>query len=691
MRKSPIVLRTLRTVPVLRILEIPSVSLFAIPMLAMLAAALSLRAETGAESGTLTIHMILHAIGQERYEITPADGALTLNTVFEYSDRGNKRTTTAMLRTKADFTPLDLDVKERPTSVHIQGASATVKEDDAVRTFAAGSNYFTIFGPSPFAVQMMMMRYWNAHGRPRIVPMLRANPSSEPVRIEPVGHDSISVDGKIVTLDRYTVANLMFGREILWMNARGDLAAAMTFAGGLPMEAVRSEYESALPQLYRSGVAQEMADLADIDRQVPAERSGEYAIAGATLVDATGAPALADSVVIVRNGRIVSAGSRATIAIPRGMPVVDGKGRTLLPGLWEMHTHYSGVEFGPALLAAGITTARDCGGEFDYLVAQRDAIEKSDVKGGDRGNGKGTVPSPRLLLAGLVDAGGLKAFGHVTAETPEEGRAVVRRYHDAGFQQIKLYTFLTPDVIKAIADEAHRLGMTVTGHVPQALNAFEGVEAGMDQINHLNYVSNMMRAPAGGRGPVDVNSEAAQAAIRFFKDHHTVVDPTAGWGEMASHSKDVDVASFEPGILKSPFILDAKYRGMGGNTSAAQMRERTAQSIAVIGALHRAGVIIVPGSDTGLVGYGLHREIELYVEAGMSPLEAIQSATIVSARAMGLDRETGTVEAGKRADLILVDGNPLEDVRNLRRVSRVIVNGRMYDPAKLWESVGFRP
>ncbi len=648
-------------------------------LLSLLAAALSLHGE----SGTLTIHMILHAIGEEHYEITPGEGALTLNTVFEYSDRGNKRTTTVMLRTKPDFTPLDLEVKERPSTVHIQGSSATVKEDDAIRTFAAPASYFTIFGPAPFAVQMMMMRYWNAHGRPQTLPMLRANPASQPIRIEPVGHDSISVDGKTVVLDRYTVANLMFGREILWMNAQGELAAAMTFAGGLPMEAVRTEYEPALPQLYRSGVAQEMADLAEIERQVPPERSGTYAIAGATLIDATGAPALADSVVIVRNGRIVAAGSRAAVVIPRGMPVVDGKGRTLLPGLWEMHTHYSGIEFGPALLAAGVTTARDCGGEFDYLVAQRDAIEKSGEKNG--------VPGPRLLLAGLVDAGGLKAFGHVTAETPEEGRAVVRRYHDAGFQQIKLYTFLTPDVIKAIADEAHRLGMTVTGHVPQALNAFQGVEAGMDQINHLNYVSSMMRAPGGGRGPVDVNSEPAGAAIRFFKDHHTVVDPTAGWGEMASHSKEVDVTSFEPGILKSPFILDAKYRGMGGNTTAAQMHERTAQSIAVIGALHRAGVAIVPGSDTGLVGYGLHREIELYVEAGMTPLEAIQSATIVSARAMGLDRETGTVEAGKRADLILVEGNPLQDIRDLRKVSRVIVNGRMYDPAKLWESVGFRP
>jgi imidazolonepropionase-like amidohydrolase len=246
-------------------------------------------------------------------------------------------------------------------------------------------------------------------------------------------------------------------------------------------------------------------------------------------------------------------------------------------------------------------------------------------------------------------------------------------------------------VVKAISAEAHRLGMTVTGHVPQALNAFEGVEAGMDQINHLNYVSNMMRAPGGGRGPIDVNSEAAAKAIQFFKDHHTVVDPTAGWGEMAGHSKEVDVATFEPGITKAPFVLDAKFRGMGGQTTADQMKIRTAQTLAAIGALHKAGVAIVPGSDTGLVGYGLHREIELYVQAGMTPMEAIQSATIVSARAMKLDRDSGTIEPGKRADLILVDGNPLANISDIRKVSRVVTNGRLYRTDQLWISVGFRP
>src|SRR5262249_49106037 len=257
----------------------------------------------------------------------------------------------------------------------------------------------------------------------------------------------------------------------------------MTFAGGLPMEAVRTEFEPALPDLYRAGVAQEMANLDAIDRAVPPEHSGTYAIAGATLVDATGVAPVPDAVVVVRDGRIAAAGPRGTTPMPRGAAVVNAAGQTVLPGLWEMHTHASGIEFGPASLAAGITTARDCGGEFDYLVAMRDAVDKRQAIG------------PRWLLAGLVDSGGAQAFGHVPHDTPDEGRRGVRRYHAAGFVQMKLYTYLTRDVVRAIADEAHALGMTVTGHVPQALTTAAGIEAGMDQINHLNYVTSMLRTP----------------------------------------------------------------------------------------------------------------------------------------------------------------------------------------------------
>lgn len=644
--------------------------------LALVLTAIALRAQTG----DMVIHMMLHAIGGEHYDIASSSDGIALETTFHYADRGLfERTVTAELQMKPGYTPAGATVKAtgEPYTVRIAGDTATVQESGGTRAFATPEHYFPITGPSPFALQMAMMRYWGAHGNPPALSVLRVKPGAEPIRIEFAGKDSITVAGRRVELERYTIANLMFGREVLWMDNQSNLAAAMTFAGGLPMEAVRDEYEPALRELYRAGVAQEMADLDAIGREVPPERSGVFAIAGATLVDGTGAPAVEDAVVLIRNGRIAAVGPRAKISIPRGMAIIDAKGRTLLPGLWEMHTHFSGVEFGPALLASGITTARDCGGEFDYLVEQRDAVEK-----------RGAI-SPRLLLAGLVDAGGAKAFGDVVAETPDEGRAAVDRYHAAGFQQIKLYTYLTLDVVKVMAAEAHRLGMTVTGHVPRALTTMEGIEAGMDQINHLNYVTSMLRTPGTRR--VDPDSETFKKGVRFLLDHHTVVDPTAGWGEMSGHSKEVDAASFEPGILKAPFVLDAKFRGMGGSATPEQMRSRMKDSLMVINRLHAAGVPIIPGSDTGLVGYGLHRELELYVEAGFTPMEAIQSATIVAARAMNLDRDSGTVETGKRADLILVDGNPLTNIADLRRVSRVVANGSVYDASRLWKSVGFRP
>jgi len=230
--------------------------------------------------------------------------------------------------------------------------------------------------------------------------------------------------------------------------------------------------------------------------------------------------------------------------------------------------------------------------------------------------------------------------------------------------------------------------MTVTGHVPQALSTMAGIEAGMDQINHLNYVTSMLRTDANA--PTDLQSDIAIRAIAFLLEHHTVVDPTSSW-EMSGHSREVDVASFEPGITTCAFDTRCKVPRRHGRHDDGGADEGAHDTDV---GRHRSAaqgrVPIVPGSDTGLVRHGFHREIELYVQAGMTPLAAIQSATIVSARAMGLDRDSGTIEPGKRADLIVVNGDPLKDITLLRRVTRLVTNGRMYDASALWHSVGFR-
>ncbi|HEX4308630.1 MAG TPA: amidohydrolase family protein [Acidobacteriaceae bacterium] len=636
------------------------------------------------EEGSYSIHLLLHKIGTEHYTVTETTpGHLEMMTTSTSSDRGMKRTVTSKLEMGASFAPLLLEQSASGGSstdewrTEVKSGTAAVQERGVDRTMRSPAVAFAGYGTMSASMQMMMMRYWKAHHQPMRLPILRASTEALPVEIRLVGHDSYSLQGRMVRLTRYTVANLMFGREIVWMNDDGRLAALMTFAGGLPLEEIREGYESVESQLEHSGVQQEMLDLDDLDRDVPAVAKGTFAIVGARLIDGTGSSPVEHSIVMVRDGRITAAGSAETVRVPAGVRVIHAEGKSLLPGLWEMHAHYSGVEFGPALLAAGVTTARDCGGEFEFLTTVRSKIDRDHALG------------PKLLLAGLIDSGGPLAFGYVDVTTPEEAVAAVDMYADAKFEQIKVYTQIQPDVLKAISAEAHRRGMTVTGHVPAAVNAFDGIADGMDQINHLQFVTRAM-VPEGHTGPVDLESKRAQEMITLLKEKQIVVDPTLGWGEMAGHPKSVDVASFEPGIHAAPFTLSSKFRALGVPAAdEAKFHERMETNLKVVGALYRAGVTIVPGSDTGLLGYGLDRELELYVQAGMPPMAAIQSATLVPARVMKLDGEVGSIEVGKRADLILVQGNPLEHISDIRRVVSVVANGRMYDSKTLGRSVGF--
>ena len=633
------------------------------------------------EHGTYNIHLLLHAIGTEEYTLTqPASGHLQLTTQSTASDRGMKRNSTASLEMDASYTPLHFEqhsLPARPGSdldTQLTPTLAVVHEGEATRSFKPATPSFVGSASMPASLEMMMMRYWERHGRPAHLPLLRSSDQALPLEIKLVGHEALQSKGHIVRLTRYTVNNLVFGREILWMNDSHRLAAVMTFAGGLPQETVLDEYEPVLGALVHSAVEQEMLDLATLTRQVQPQAQGTYAITGARLIDGTGTPALENATVIVRNGKIAAAGQSPA---PPGMRVIHAEGDSLLPGLWEMHTHYSGVEFGPALLARGITTARDCGGEFEFLTTVRQKIIKNHELG------------PRLLLAGLIDSGGAPAFGIVNANTPAEGITAVDVYAEAHFDQIKVYTQLQPDVLKTVAAEAHRRGMTVTGHVPAAVDAFEGIADGMDQINHLQFVTNSMRTP-GDKGPLDLNSKRAQDLIALLKQHGIVVDPTDGWGEMASHPLTTDVATFEPGINNAPYTLASKYKAMGTPAADANaFHDRMETNKKVIAALYKAGVPIVAGSDTGLIGYGLDRELELYVQAGMTPIAALQTATLNAARAMKMESESGTIEVGKRADLTLVHGNPLESITDIRNVVSVITNGRMYDSKHLAQSVGF--
>src|SRR5262249_29998228 len=236
------------------------------------------------------------------------------------------------------------------------------------------------------------------------------------------------------------------------------LIALTTWAGALPFEAVRDVWQSQSDWFIAQAVKDRIDDLVQLTRTNAPAHSGAYALTGAAVITGTDASPIDNATIVIRDGRIAAIGPAASTPVPSGVASVDVKGQTIVPGLWDMHAHAGQTDWAPVYLASGVTTIRDMGGEEGFLVAIRDAIDSGKALG------------PRYLLAGLIDGGpSPHAFGKVVADTPDEGIKVTRRYHDEHFQEMKLYSDVKADVGKAIIDEAHRLGMTVTGPRPEGM------------------------------------------------------------------------------------------------------------------------------------------------------------------------------------------------------------------------------
>src|SRR5271163_4900217 len=648
------------------------------------------------EQGKFILHKFEQPIGEETYQITRDGDALSAKIDFKFTDRSTAVPLTAAFSSASDLTPLAFEIKGKNSrltdideAVEVQSEKIRLRDRDKWTETTKPPQFFTIAGYAPTTMQMLMVRYWATHGSPA---QLATLPTGK-VKIEPRGTDAVRVDGKDQKLDRFTIEGLIWGRETLWFDAKRNLVAAVTTDAEFDhFEAIREGYESGLGTFVGLAGSDGMAALAEISKGISGSRAEKIALVGGTLIDGTGRDPVPDSVVVIEKGRIVDAGPKSRVKIPSGAQKVDARGKTILPGLWDMHAHFEQVEWGPIYLAAGATTVRDCGNEFEFIVAVRDAIR----------NGRGL--GPRLLLAGLVDGTSPRALGIQRVDSPADAHAWVNRYNDAGFQQMKIYSSMTLENVTAVATEAHMLGMTVTGHVPNSMNLFQAVGAGMDQINHLHYVvvemmpegtqsASLTRVQVAERvAGIDVSSPQAIKVIDFLKAHSIVVDPTVALTELGTASPARPFESFEPGTMKVAPELAAQYVIPTRGEPIKQARIAALQrDLQIIGALHAAGVPIVAGTDQGVPGYSLYREIELYVDAEFTPMEAIKAATIVPARVMGLDSELGTVEPGKKADLIVLGANPLDSIHNIRTVEKVVSGGTLYDSAPLWKSVGFKP
>lgn len=648
-------------------------------------------AQQTATSGTFVLHKFARPIGSETYSTQVKDGSYTLTSHFKFTDRGTDvPLDTTLVAETTTMRPVSYSAKgkssrisEMNDAVTVSGNNLTFVRNGKSETRIASEPWFVTDGYSPVAMQEQMMRWWLTHGKPE---SFTVYPSNSKVRIEPA--EKLSVAG--VLGHGYTVNGLIWGQESLWMDESQNLMALVSIDAEFDhFEAVREPYAANLDQFIAAGAKAALSNLAKLtanSRMAPAKK---LAIVGATLEDSTGAAPVKDGVIVIDGGVIRAVGSRDQVTIPSDAAILDASGKYAVPGLWDMHAHYEQVEWGPIYLAAGVTSVRDVGNEFDFIRTLHDELDAKENR----------AIGPHMEFAGVIDGSGPITIGVTTAENPEQAVQWVDKYKAAGAKQIKIYSSAKPEVVKAITAAAHARGMTVTGHIPEGMTAIEGVNDGMDQINHITYeLPYFTRAPLGADGKPDrtkpvvleLDGPRARDLISTLQSHHSVLDPTVSLYQLFLHTQPLE--QLEPGITHLPPQLRGALDSPPATGDKAVLTDARWQAmVASVRALHAAGIPIVAGTDQGIPGYSLHRELEVYVEAGFTPLEALQAATIVAARAVGAGDESGSLQVGKRADVLLLDADPLVDIHNTRKVWRTVSEGAVYDPAALWQSVGFLP
>ncbi len=630
------------------------------------------------DSGTFYLHKFAQHIGRETYQVTKTPDAITYSVDFKFVDRGSPVPLKAKLYVTPGLEPLGLTIKGNVArsasindSISMRG-KAFVRVDEKGDFVPTKGLTFPVAGYAPGTVQQVLLQYWKNHHQPQTINTLPGGS----VQIKKEGEDTFTFENKPLVVDRFTISGLIWGNELLWADHSGKMICLITNdAEADKLEMMRDTYESLLPDFISKAAGYSMALF---EKAMPKTNGDSkiIAVTGGNIVDVVNGTAIPDATIIIENGIIKNIGKTGAVKIPAGAKVIDAKGKTILPGLWDMHAHFEQAEWGPAYLAVGATTVRDCGNEFEYINAVKKAI--------DGGEGIG----PLILKAGIIDGKGPFALGVIQADTKEEAIKDVDRYYDNGFVQIKIYSSVKPAIVKAICDEAHRKGLTVTGHIPIGMTLQQGIDSGMDMVNHVQYVYSIMKRNKDRS--INFDDSSSKAAIKFIKDRHIVIDPTLGVFEMSFRSIKDDITQMEPGFYNLPLPLQALFKDTGqDSTGAAKFKPLYDSMVKIVKVLYDNGVTIVAGTDQGFPGYSVDRELELYVGAGLTPMQAIQTATITPAKVMKMDKVSGSLEAGKNADLLIVDGDPLSNIRDIRKVTLVIKAGRIYDPVALHKLVGF--
>lgn len=615
-----------------------------------------------------------------------------VDSTFEFNDRGRGPKIAAHYALGADGLPTRTDITgndylKAPVDEHftIESGKAHWKSTSEDGSGAAGGFYISANGPSVEAA-MLAAALLRLNGKP-----LKLFPAGE-ARIEKLTETKVEDHGKSMHVTEYAITGLAFTPQTVWLD---DQQRLFGFPGKW-LAVLREGWESANEQLYELQQKAEEERYARLARELATKPEHPVAFEHVRLFDSEQAAMREDMTVVIDGQKISKVGPSASVEIPKNAERIDGKGKTLLPGMFDMHAHVQPLD-GILNIASGVTTVRDMGNDIDDLSRLQKQWQD------------GTTIGPRVWKAGFIDGPGpFQAPTGIFVSTPEEAKAAVDKYADLGFIQIKLYSSLKPELVPGIVKEAHARGLRVSGHVPNGMIASQFVEDGADELQHINFIflnflagkvkdtrtPERFTAVGANAAKLDLDSKEVKEFFALLKAHHTTMDVTLATFE--------SMFTGRPGTVSPDFVtvldrLPAQVQrsaytgGLPVTAESDQLyKDSYAAMLKMTKKMYDAGIPILAGTDA-LAGIELHRELELEVKAGIPALNALQIATWNSAKLLKQEKEIGSVAPGKLADVVLVEGNPAANISDIRRSRIVMKGGTMYKSDAAYAAVGIKP
>jgi hypothetical protein len=494
-----------------------------------------------------------------------------------------------------------------------------------------------------------------------------------------------------VPVTRYDLTGIQLSPTTLLIDDKGDLFAEV----GPDSILIRKGYEGEDARLRKLAADWSTERFARIEKEVAHHYAAPVRIKNVRIFDPK-TSALTEPVSVVVRGKEIAAVEPLTSPPTPGEITVDGAGGTLIAGMYEMHSHLN--QDGALLnLMAGTTTVRDMGNDnavLDKLIERMDA---------------GEIGGPHVVRSGFIEGKSpFSATAGILVDSQEKAIDAVRWYGARGYWQIKIYNSMNPAWVPAMTKEAHLLGMRVAGHVPAFSTADQMIEAGYDEMTHINQfmlgwvigptedTRTLFRLIALKRLPdLDLNSAKVQHTMQLMVDGHKAIDPTLGIHERLLLSRDgqvpagaVDYLDHMPvGSRRNAMKALADTSAPGDDQAYRGAFDKIIETVRM---LHDRGVFIVFGTDTG-GSFTYHRELELYQRAGMTPPEILKRATYDCARYVGQDQRMGSIEKGKLSDFFLVPGDPTKDLKAIKTILMVVKDGTFYYPTEVYPKFGIEP